>query len=63
VAHGDVRSRTGQPRGFLQDRDAGGWRVSGRYGEDIGALKRETEQKEDGRYIIFYTFEDEGEED
>jgi len=26
-------------------------------------LKRETEQKEDGRYIIFYTFEDEGEED
>jgi hypothetical protein len=63
VAHGDVRSRTGQPRGFLQDRVAGGRRVSGRYGEDIGALKSETEQKEDGRYIIFYTFEDEGKED
>jgi hypothetical protein len=26
-------------------------------------LKKETEQKEDGRYIIFYTFEDEEEED
>jgi len=26
-------------------------------------LKRETEQKKDGRCIIFYTFEDEGEED
>jgi hypothetical protein len=51
------------PKGFPQDRDACGRRVSGRYGEDIGALKRETEQKEDGRYVIFYTFEDEGEED
>jgi hypothetical protein len=27
----------------------------------MGALKKETEQKEDGRYIIFYTFEDEEE--
>jgi len=25
-------------------------------------LKKETEQKEDGRYIIFYTFGDEEEE-
>jgi len=24
-------------------------------------LRKETEQKEDGRYIIFYTFEDEEE--
>jgi hypothetical protein len=30
--------------------------------EDVGVLKKETEQKEDGRYIIFYTFEDEEEE-
>jgi hypothetical protein len=29
--------------------------------EDTGALKKEIEQKEDGRYIIFYTFEDEEE--
>jgi len=26
-------------------------------------LRREREQKEDGRYIIFYTFENEEEED
>jgi hypothetical protein len=26
-------------------------------------LKKERETKEDGRYIIFYSFEDEGEED
>jgi hypothetical protein len=26
-------------------------------------LKKERETKEDGRYIIFYAFEDEGEED
>jgi len=26
-------------------------------------VKTERETKEDGRYIIFYTFEDEGEED
>ncbi len=26
-------------------------------------MKKESETKEDGRYIIFYTFEDEGEED
>lgn len=26
-------------------------------------MKKERESKEDGRYIIFYTFEDEGEED
>jgi len=26
-------------------------------------LNKETEQKDDGRYIIFYTFEDEGGED
>ena len=26
-------------------------------------LRKEREPKEDGRYIIFYTFEDEGEED
>jgi len=26
-------------------------------------LNKETEQKEDGRYIIFYTFESEEEED
>jgi hypothetical protein len=26
-------------------------------------VKKEREIKEDGRYIIFYTFEDEGEED
>jgi len=26
-------------------------------------LNKETEQKEDGRYIIFYTFDDEAEED
>jgi len=25
-------------------------------------LRKEREQKEDGRYIIFYTFEDEGED-
>ena len=32
--------------------------------EDGGiGLEKETEQKEDGRYIIFYTFEDEEEED
>ena len=29
-----------------------------REGEGIG-LERESEQKEDGRYIIFYTFEEE----
>jgi hypothetical protein len=27
------------------------------------ALKKETEQKEDGRYIIFYTFEDKEEDE
>jgi hypothetical protein len=32
--------------------------VSGRDRERIGALKSEIEQLEDGRYIIFYTFED-----
>ncbi len=26
-------------------------------------MKKERESKEDGRYIIFYAFEDEGEED
>ena len=26
-------------------------------------MKKERETKEDGRYIIFYTFDDEGEED
>ena len=26
-------------------------------------MEKERETKEDGRYIIFYTFEDEGEED
>ncbi len=26
-------------------------------------MQKEREAKEDGRYIIFYTFEDEGEED
>jgi len=26
-------------------------------------LKKETEQKEDGRYIVFYTFEDEEEDE
>jgi hypothetical protein len=26
-------------------------------------LRKERESKEDGRYIIFYTFEDEGRED
>ena len=26
-------------------------------------MKKEREGKEDGRYIIFYSFEDEGEED
>ncbi len=26
-------------------------------------VKKERETKEDGRYIVFYTFEDEGEED
>jgi hypothetical protein len=26
-------------------------------------MKEEREPKDDGRYIIFYTFEDEGEED
>jgi hypothetical protein len=26
-------------------------------------VEKERETKEDGRYIIFYTFEDEGEED
>jgi len=26
-------------------------------------LKKEIEQKEDGRYVIFYTFEDEEEEE
>jgi hypothetical protein len=26
-------------------------------------VKKEREPKDDGRYIIFYTFEDEGEED
>jgi hypothetical protein len=31
--------------------------------EGVGVLKKETEQKEDGRYIIFYTFEDEEEEE
>jgi hypothetical protein len=32
--------------------------------EDGGiGLHKETEQKEDGRYIIFYTFEDEGEDE
>lgn len=27
--------------------------------EDVGVLMKETEQKDDGRYIIFYTFEEE----
>jgi hypothetical protein len=27
-----------------------------------GVLEKEIEQKEDGRYIIFYTFEDEEED-
>jgi hypothetical protein len=27
--------------------------------EDVGVLNKETEQKDDGRYIIFYTFEEE----
>jgi hypothetical protein len=31
--------------------------------EDVGVLKKETEQKDDGRYIIFYTFEEEEEEE
>jgi len=26
-------------------------------------LKKETEQKEDGRYIVYYTFEDEEEDE
>ena len=30
--------------------------------EGAPAYKKERETKEDGRYIIFYTFEDEGEE-
>ena len=46
-------------REFRQERDALGSGVSVRDREDTGALKKETEQKEDGRYIIFYTFEDE----
>jgi hypothetical protein len=48
---------------FHQERDARGRRVSGRDREDIGAMKKEIEQKEDGRYIIFYTFEDDEEEE
>lgn len=27
--------------------------------EDVKVLNKETEQKDDGRYIIFYTFEEE----
>jgi hypothetical protein len=41
---------------------AAGSRVMVSYSVDReggGGLKREIEQKEDGRYIIFYTFEDE----
>jgi hypothetical protein len=49
-------------RELSKDRDARGGRVSVCDGEDVGALKKETEHKEDGRYIIFYTFEDEVED-
>ena len=31
--------------------------------EDETSMVKEREAKEDGRYIIFYAFEDEGEED
>jgi len=48
---------------FHQERDARGWGVSLRGREDVLALKKETELKEDSRYIIFYTFEEEVEED
>jgi hypothetical protein len=46
---------------FHQERGARGGSVSRRGREDVPALKKETEPKEDGRYIIFYTFEDEEE--
>jgi hypothetical protein len=59
--YGHVRSRAGRWRGFPSDRDARSKGVSDRDGEDIGALRKEREQKEDGRHIIFYTFEDEEE--
>jgi hypothetical protein len=47
--------------GVPSDRDARSKGVSDSDGEDIGALRKEREQKEDGRHIIFYTFEDEEE--
>jgi hypothetical protein len=37
---------------YVVEREDGGYEV-----------QKEIEQKEDGRYIIFYTFKDEGEDD
>ena len=44
--------------------DASWWMTAGRTNlQEEPEVKKEREAKDDGRYIIFYTFEDEEEED
>ncbi len=42
---------------------AGGTRAGADDPREETEMVKESEKKEDGRYIIFYAFEDEGEED